>query len=86
MQLSFPLLLCLIDLKAEQKEGNDRVVANRPLGARHRIPRLVVPVSNKIARIPDLMCAFLATLTKHFGRLTPLWPRGCLLLKATFTR
>jgi hypothetical protein len=33
-------LLCLIDLKAEQQERDDRVVihANRPMGARHRNP------------------------------------------------
>jgi hypothetical protein len=33
-------LLCLIDLKTEQQERNDRVVmhASRPMGARHRPP------------------------------------------------
>jgi hypothetical protein len=43
-------LLCLIDLKTEQQERNDRVVmhASRPMGARHRTPRLVVSVSDKI--------------------------------------
>jgi hypothetical protein len=37
MQLSFTLLLCLIDLKAEQKERDNRVVMHdsRPMGARH---------------------------------------------------
>ena len=45
MQLSLAFLLCLIDLKAEQKECNDRVVT---IGARHRTPRLVVSVSDKI--------------------------------------
>ena len=46
MQLSFALLLCLIDLKAEQKERDDRVVirVSRSMDARHRTPRLVVPV------------------------------------------
>jgi len=40
VQLSFTLLLCLIDLKAQQKERDDRVVvhASRPMGARHRTP------------------------------------------------
>jgi hypothetical protein len=37
VQRSFALLLCLIDLKAEQKERYDRVVthASRPMRARH---------------------------------------------------
>jgi hypothetical protein len=50
VQRSFTLLLCLIDLKAEQKERDDRVVtyASRPIGARHRTPRFVVPTSDKI--------------------------------------
>jgi hypothetical protein len=49
MQLSFTLLLCLIDLKTEQQERDDRVVmhASRPMGARHRTPRFVVSVSDK---------------------------------------
>jgi len=40
VQLSSALLLCLIDLKAEQKERDDRVLAqlSRPIGARHRSP------------------------------------------------
>jgi hypothetical protein len=40
MQLSFALSLCLIDLKTEQQERDDRVVvhASRPMGARHRTP------------------------------------------------
>jgi len=44
VQLSFTFLLCLIDLKAEQKERDDRFVTHvsRPMGARHRTPRLVV--------------------------------------------
>jgi hypothetical protein len=51
MQLSFTLLLCLIDLKAEQKKRDDRVVtyASHPIGARHRTPQPVVSVSDKIA-------------------------------------
>jgi hypothetical protein len=50
VQRSFTLLLCLIDLKAEQKERDDRVVtyASRPIGARHRTPRFVVPTLDKI--------------------------------------
>jgi hypothetical protein len=50
MQRSLTFLLCLIDLKAEQKERDDRVVmhASRPMGARHRTPRIVVSVSDKI--------------------------------------
>jgi hypothetical protein len=50
MQRSLTFLLCLIDLKAEQKERDDRVVihASRPMGARHRTPRFVVSVSDKI--------------------------------------
>jgi hypothetical protein len=50
MQRSLTFLLCLIDLKTEQQERNDRVVmhASRPMGARHRTPRLVVSVSDKI--------------------------------------
>jgi hypothetical protein len=61
-------LLCLIDLKTEQQERDDRVVvhASRPMGARHRTPRLVVSVSDKITRLVDLMCAFWATPTNHF--------------------
>jgi hypothetical protein len=61
-------LLCLIDLKAEQQERDDRVVihASRPMGARHRTPRFVVSVSDKITRLVDLMCAFWATPTNHF--------------------
>jgi hypothetical protein len=49
MQLSFALY-CLIDLKAKQKERDDRVVvhASRPMGARHRTPRVIVSVSDKI--------------------------------------
>ncbi len=68
MQLSFALLLCLIDLKTEQQERDDRVVvhASRPMGARHRTPRIVVSVSDKITRLVDLMCAFWATPTNHF--------------------
>ena len=40
MQRSPTFLLCLIDLKAEQKERDDRVVmhASSPMGARHRNP------------------------------------------------
>ena len=41
MQRSLTFLLCLIDLKAEQQERDERVVmhASRPMGARHRTPR-----------------------------------------------
>ena len=75
MQRSFTLLLCLIDFKAEQKERDDRVVtcASRQIGARHRIPRFVVPTSDKITRLGILMCAFWATLTNHFDLQTRLF-------------
>jgi hypothetical protein len=44
VQLSFALLLCLIDLKAEQKERDDGVLTHlcRPIGARHGVPRPVI--------------------------------------------
>jgi len=40
MQRSFALLLYLINLKAEQKERDDRVVlhVSHPMDARHRTP------------------------------------------------
>jgi hypothetical protein len=49
MQLSLPLLLCLKDFKAEQKECDDFVIihASGLLGARHRTPRLFVSVPDK---------------------------------------
>ena len=67
MQRSLTFLLCLIDLKAEQKERDDRVVIylSRPIGARHISPP-AVSVSDKITLFVDLMCAFWATPTNHF--------------------
>jgi hypothetical protein len=74
VQLSFALLLCLIDLKAEQKERDDRVVmhASRPMSARHRTPRFVVAVSDKVPESVDPMCAFWATPTNDFDLQTRL--------------
>lgn len=43
MQLSLTFLLSLIDLEAVHKEHDNHVVS-----ARHRIPRLIVPVLDKI--------------------------------------
>ena len=83
MQRSFALLLCLIDLKAEQKERYDRIVthASRQIGARHRTPRFVVPTSDKITRLGILMCAFWATLTNHFDLQTRLFSARPVSLK-----
>jgi hypothetical protein len=63
MHPSLTLLLCLIHLKTEQKECDDRFVA---FGARHRTPRFVVSVFDKITRVVGLMCAFWATPANHF--------------------
>jgi hypothetical protein len=49
MQLSLTLLLCLIDLKAEQQEGNNRVVS-----ARHRIPPKRALKDHKLSLAPDV--------------------------------
>jgi len=49
MQRSFALLLCLISLKAEQKERYDRVIthATRPMRARHITPQFVLFTSQE---------------------------------------
>jgi hypothetical protein len=49
VQRSFALLLCLIDLKAEQKERYDRVIApaSRPMRATHTTPQFVVFTSQE---------------------------------------